>query len=153
MINTPIDMYFWLFMMNTHIDMYFWLLIHDKYVLGQACIFDWAGTVCDAGVFAPVLTFQKLFKEEGVPITTEEVRAPMGVHKRVRKLPNTGVCILYFWRITISQKTLFLDSHKIISMILLSSPIVYCILWHFTFRISYTVVCITARKILAFIVL
>ena len=51
----------------------------------QACIFDWAGTVCDAGVFAPVLTFQKLFADEGVPITTEEVRAPMGVHKRVRE--------------------------------------------------------------------
>lgn len=49
----------------------------------KACIFDWAGTVCDAGVFAPVLTFQKLFVDEGVPITTEEVRAPMGVHKRL----------------------------------------------------------------------
>lgn len=49
----------------------------------QACIFDWAGTVCDAGVFAPVLTFQKLFEEEGVPITAEEVRKPMGVHKRI----------------------------------------------------------------------
>ena len=47
-------------------------------------MFDWAGTVCDAGVFAPVLTFQKLFEDEGVPITSEEVRAPMGVHKRVR---------------------------------------------------------------------
>lgn len=49
----------------------------------QACIFDWAGTVCDSGVFAPVLTFQKLFEEEGVPITVEEVRKPMGVHKRI----------------------------------------------------------------------
>lgn len=49
----------------------------------KACIFDWAGTVCDAGVFAPVLTFQKLFEEEGVPITSEEVRGPMGVHKRI----------------------------------------------------------------------
>lgn len=49
----------------------------------KACIFDWAGTVCDAGVFAPVLTFQQLFEEEGVPITSEEVRAPMGVHKRI----------------------------------------------------------------------
>jgi len=49
----------------------------------KACIFDWAGTVCDAGVFAPVLTFQKLFEEEGVPITIEEVREPMGVHKRL----------------------------------------------------------------------
>merc|ERR1711872_643647 len=49
----------------------------------QACIFDWAGTVCDSGVFAPVLTFQQLFQQEGVPITTEEVRKPMGVHKRI----------------------------------------------------------------------
>jgi len=49
----------------------------------KACIFDWAGTVCDAGVFAPVLTFQQLFEDEGVPITVEEVRAPMGVHKRI----------------------------------------------------------------------
>jgi len=49
----------------------------------QACIFDWAGTVCDAGVFAPVLTFQQLFEQEGVPITKEEVRKPMGVHKRL----------------------------------------------------------------------
>jgi phosphonoacetaldehyde hydrolase len=49
----------------------------------QACIFDWAGTVCDSGVFAPVLTFQQLFVEEGVPITAEEVRKPMGVHKRL----------------------------------------------------------------------
>jgi len=49
----------------------------------KAIIFDWAGTVCDAGVFAPVLCFQQLFEEEGVPITPEEVRAPMGVHKRI----------------------------------------------------------------------
>ena len=41
------------------------------------------GTVCDAGVFAPVLSFQKLFEAEGVPITDAETRAPMGVHKRV----------------------------------------------------------------------
>jgi len=49
----------------------------------QACVFDWAGTVCDAGVFAPVLSFQKLFEAEGVPITDAETRAPMGVHKRL----------------------------------------------------------------------
>ena len=45
--------------------------------------FFFAGTVVDSGVFAPVLTFQKLFEDEGVPITSDEVRAPMGVHKRV----------------------------------------------------------------------
>jgi len=48
----------------------------------QACVFDWAGTVCDAGVFAPVLSFQKMFENEGVPITDDEARGPMGVHKR-----------------------------------------------------------------------
>jgi len=48
----------------------------------QACVFDWAGTVCDAGVFAPVLSFQKMFENEGVPITDAEARGPMGVHKR-----------------------------------------------------------------------
>ena len=47
------------------------------------------GTVVDSGVFAPVLTFQKLFKDEGVPITSDEVRAPMGVHKRVRRKITT----------------------------------------------------------------
>jgi len=49
----------------------------------KAAVFDWAGTVCDSGVFAPVLTFQQLFEEEGVPITAQEVREPMGVHKRL----------------------------------------------------------------------
>jgi len=49
----------------------------------KLCVFDWAGTVVDPGVFAPVLTFQKLFEQEGVPITSAEVRAPMGVHKRI----------------------------------------------------------------------
>jgi len=46
--------------------------------------YEISGTVCDSGVFAPVLTFQKLFEDEGVPITSDEVRAPMGVHKRVQ---------------------------------------------------------------------
>ena len=34
-------------------------------------------------MFAPVLTFKKLFEAEGVPVTDDEVRGPMGVHKRV----------------------------------------------------------------------
>ena len=62
-------------------------------LISKACIFDWAGTVCDAGVFAPVLTFQKLFEDEGVPITSQEVREPMGVHKRVSEYDYT---ILYY---------------------------------------------------------
>nr|XP_006817997.1 PREDICTED: uncharacterized protein LOC100376424 [Saccoglossus kowalevskii] len=60
----------------------------------KAVVFDWAGTVVDCGVFAPVLTFVKIFKNEGVPITDEEARGPMGTHKRVhiqKVLENEGV--------------------------------------------------------------
>ncbi|XP_038078159.1 phosphonoacetaldehyde hydrolase-like isoform X2 [Patiria miniata] len=49
----------------------------------KAVIFDWAGTVLDCGVFAPALTFVEIFKREGVTITDEEARGPMGTHKRV----------------------------------------------------------------------
>ncbi|XP_076324150.1 phosphonoacetaldehyde hydrolase-like isoform X2 [Tachypleus tridentatus] len=49
----------------------------------KAVIFDWAGTVVDCGVLAPALTFCELFKNEGVCITEEEARGPMGTHKRV----------------------------------------------------------------------
>ena len=60
-------------------------------------MFDWAGTVCDAGVFAPVLTFQKLFEDEGVPITSAEVRAPMGVHKRVMNTKiEAAIAVKYY---------------------------------------------------------
>ena len=51
--------------------------------MAMSFYFFYLGTVVDSGVFAPVLTFQKLFEDEGVPITSDEVRAPMGVHKRV----------------------------------------------------------------------
>ncbi|XP_078000349.1 phosphonoacetaldehyde hydrolase-like [Glandiceps talaboti] len=65
----------------------------------KAVIFDWAGTVVDCGVFAPTLTFVKIFANEGVPITNEEARGPMGTHKRVhiqKVLENEGV--LSRWR-------------------------------------------------------
>ena len=41
-------------------------------------IFDWAGTVIDSGVFGPTVVFLELFKNEGVPITIDEARGPMG---------------------------------------------------------------------------
>lgn len=44
----------------------------------KAAIFDWGGTVVDCGVCAPVLTYVDLFKCEGVEITEDEARAPMG---------------------------------------------------------------------------
>ena len=53
---------------------------------GNEFLLFYLGTVVDSGVFAPVLTFQKLFEDEGVPITSDEVRAPMGVHKRVNTI-------------------------------------------------------------------
>lgn len=49
----------------------------------KACILDWAGTVLDCGVYSPAVVFIEVFAQEGVPITMEEAREPMGAHKRV----------------------------------------------------------------------
>ena len=44
-------------------------------------IFDWAGTTVDYGSFAPVAAFMAAFQANGVSITPEETRGPMGLHK------------------------------------------------------------------------
>lgn len=49
----------------------------------EAVIFDWAGTVVDYGSFAPVEAFRRAFAEAGVQPTTEEIRRPMGLSKRL----------------------------------------------------------------------
>lgn len=49
----------------------------------KAVILDWAGTVLDCGVYAPAVVFVEVFETEGVPITMEEAREPMGTHKKV----------------------------------------------------------------------
>ncbi len=49
----------------------------------QAVLLDWAGTTMDFGCMAPAVVFMDVFEREGVPITMEEARAPMGAHKRV----------------------------------------------------------------------
>jgi phosphonoacetaldehyde hydrolase len=49
----------------------------------QAVLLDWAGTTMDYGCMAPAVVFQEVYKRQGVPITMEEARAPMGAHKRV----------------------------------------------------------------------
>lgn len=49
----------------------------------KAAIFDWGGTVVDCGVCAPIYTFIELFKAEGVEITEDEARAPMGYPRKV----------------------------------------------------------------------
>ena len=49
----------------------------------QACLLDWAGTTMDFGCMAPAVVFVEVFERQGVPITVEEAREPMGAHKRV----------------------------------------------------------------------
>lgn len=49
----------------------------------KAVILDWAGTVLDCGVYSPAVVFVDVFEHEGVPITMEEARGPMGAHKKV----------------------------------------------------------------------
>lgn len=46
-------------------------------------VLDWAGTTMDFGCMAPAVVFCKVFEEEGVPISMEEARIPMGAHKKV----------------------------------------------------------------------
>jgi len=48
----------------------------------RAAIFDWAGTIVDFGSLAPAAVFVEVFKRAGVPLTIEEARGPMGMHKR-----------------------------------------------------------------------
>lgn len=49
----------------------------------KGVVLDWAGTVLDCGVYSPAVVFVDVFKNEGVPITVEEAREPMGAHKKV----------------------------------------------------------------------
>lgn len=48
----------------------------------QGLVLDWAGTVVDHGSLAPVGVFVEVFRREGVAVTLDEARGPMGVHKR-----------------------------------------------------------------------
>ena len=47
----------------------------------KAVVFDWAGTVVDFGSFAPMDAFVQLFASEGLPLTLDEARGPMGLPK------------------------------------------------------------------------
>ena len=49
----------------------------------KGVILDWSGTVVDCGVYSPAVVFLDVFETEGVPITMEEAREPMGGHKKV----------------------------------------------------------------------
>jgi phosphonoacetaldehyde hydrolase len=45
-------------------------------------IFDWAGTAVDHGSRAPLIAFVRVFAAQGVEITPEEARGPMGLSKK-----------------------------------------------------------------------
>jgi phosphonoacetaldehyde hydrolase len=45
-------------------------------------IFDWAGTTVDHGSLAPVAALIRAFAVRGVAVTPDDVRAPMGLHKK-----------------------------------------------------------------------
>jgi phosphonoacetaldehyde hydrolase len=47
-----------------------------------AVILDWAGTTVDHGSLAPVAAMRAVFAAAGVDLTTDEIRASMGLHKR-----------------------------------------------------------------------
>jgi phosphonoacetaldehyde hydrolase len=49
----------------------------------KCAILDWAGTTMDYGVYAPAGVFLEVFRRQGVAISMEEARAPMGAHKKV----------------------------------------------------------------------
>lgn len=46
-------------------------------------IFDWAGTTLDYGCYAPAVAFAEVYKRNGLEISLEEAREPMGAHKLV----------------------------------------------------------------------
>ncbi|MBI1310898.1 phosphonoacetaldehyde hydrolase [bacterium] len=48
----------------------------------KAVVFDWAGTTVDYGSRAPALVFREIFRREGVEISFEQARGPMGLAKR-----------------------------------------------------------------------
>ncbi len=48
----------------------------------QLAVFDWAGTTVDYGCMAPAAVFVEGFRRQGVEISLEEARGPMGMEKR-----------------------------------------------------------------------
>ena len=47
----------------------------------RAVILDWSGTTADAYVIAPAVVFVEVFANQGVAISMEEARGPMGLRK------------------------------------------------------------------------
>ena len=49
----------------------------------RAVLLDWAGTTMDYGCYAPAVVFIEVFRRQGIDITIEQAREPMGAHKKV----------------------------------------------------------------------
>lgn len=47
----------------------------------KGLVLDWSGTTADAYVIAPAVVFVEVFKNQGVEISMEEARGPMGLRK------------------------------------------------------------------------
>lgn len=47
----------------------------------QGLVLDWSGTTADAYVIAPAVVFVEVFKSQGVEISMNEARGPMGLRK------------------------------------------------------------------------
>ncbi len=61
----------------------------------KAVIVDWAGTIVDYGCYAPAIVFVQVFQKQGVDITLEEARIPMGTQKKdhirlLTQMPSIG---------------------------------------------------------------
>lgn len=58
----------------------------------QMVVFDWAGTTVDYGSSAPSTVFAKVFTQEGIHLTKEEINRPMGMEKKahIRELLSCG---------------------------------------------------------------
>jgi len=59
----------------------------------KAVVLDWSGTIADAYVIAPAVVFVEVFKNQGVEISMEEARGPMGLRKdlHIKKLTEDPV--------------------------------------------------------------
>ena len=47
----------------------------------KALVLDWSGTTADAYVIAPAIVFVEVFKNQGVEVSMNEARGPMGIRK------------------------------------------------------------------------
>jgi len=59
----------------------------------KAVVLDWSGTIADAYVIAPAIVFVEVFANQGVEISMEEARGPMGLRKdlHIKKLTEDPV--------------------------------------------------------------